>query len=355
MKTVKLGVLAGLALALSGCEAVEAEITRLWQSDYDLPITWESPDVDIDVGKQVNKVEDQINQQKDADDAGRRNYAMLRALCETEPGRSCEPARFPKRIPRYLWPYGCIVAGGDAGAPQFLPKEQCTMALTCQPTDPASLEGGFNPSNPPAGNGCVEVGAWLEQVPGFSDMTDVAQAAKVDLSSKVGASVKDVRQVKKVTVNRVTLKFKENTFTYPVPATDTYIGEPVSDEAVKDAKALIAAGKVDIFGSLSQVPAEYVGNKNMSLNAEGKKKLSDALLGLKGTVAAEAHLEVPPETEADRADNCLDPAHPVTHATDYCESFPKPGDAQASPSYGKIKMSVEMEVVVRVNPSGTSS
>ena len=229
------------------------------------------------------------------------------------------------------------------------------MALTCEPTDPATLENGYNPASPPAGNGCVDVGSWLEQVPGFSDMTDIAEAAKVDLASKVGGSVKDVKQVKKVTVNRVTLKFKENSFTYPIPQTESFIGEPVSDDEVKDAKALIRDGKINLFGTLSETPALFTGNKNMSISAEGKTQLSEALLGLKGTVAAQAHLTVPPETDAARVDNCKEAGHAVNEPAEYCESFPKPGDGKVDPVYGKIKMSVEMEVVVRINPSGATT
>ncbi|MEW5855361.1 MAG: hypothetical protein AB2A00_41690 [Myxococcota bacterium] len=341
-------LVAGLALAGSGCEILQSEIQRALGADYDIPLQQEGPDMTVDVGEQVTKLEDEIFDKRNESDEARQNYEILVALCKTEPGKVCEPqARFPKLIPRYLWPYGCIVDGNDgvdagpAGFTYISDPEECTMPLTCEKTDLTALTNGIDPQNPPAGNGCVDISDWLSQIEGLDEITQVAQAAKADLSEH--GSLKNVKQVKKVTINRVIFHFKENSFTYAIPAMDAFVGPPVGEEEVKDAKALIADSKVTLFGTLSETAAKFTGEKDMSLNAEGKAKLSDALRSLKATVAAQANFEVPPETVAADADNCRDPAHLPTGASP-CEGFPKPD--------GLVKLSVELAVTVTVNPQG---
>lgn len=338
MRAKGLGVLLGLAVTGCGVD-LEDQVNYLLSRDYDITMTWETPaDIPIDVGAQVAKLEDQIYQQREQSAEAGRSYAVLKAVCQTDPSMgACEPARFPPRIPRYAWPVGCVVNGS------LLPRQQCTMPLECEPTDLATLQAWqANPSGPaPAGNGCVDVSTWLEQVPNLEEVTAVAKAVNADLSKE--GSLKSVKQVKKVTVNRVTVKFKSNSLTLAIPEVGTYVGAPVSDEAVQDARALIADGRLKLFGSLSQTPPFWLGNKNMSLTSAGKAALSEALLGLKATLAAETHLDVPPETTPADPDNCLNPATSPTSATP-CEGFPKPD--------GTVKVRIEMNLTFTVNASG---
>lgn len=340
-----LGVVVAVLVG-GGCTAFQAEIDRIVGADYDIPVTGFTPEVTLNLTEQVTRLEDQVNDRKDNSDDDRRNFLVLQALCETEPGRDCTVARFPIRIARFVWPFGCITRDAQ-NLPTYNQPDACTMPLTCAPTDQATMEailngGAVDPQNPPQGNGCVDVETWVSQMENYEDMTHVVQATVMDLSTN--GSLKDIRQVKKVTVTRVTMKFKDNSLTYAIPQTHYFVGPVVSEAETQDGKQLIVDGKVTEFGILNEVAAMFNGGKNMQLTSEGKALLSDALRGFKATVAAQAVLVIPPATEAAREDNCKDPAHLVTNASGYCESFPKPG--------GETKLSVEMDVVFTVNAGG---
>ncbi|MBI5493947.1 MAG: hypothetical protein HY904_02905 [Deltaproteobacteria bacterium] len=334
----RLGMLAGAAIVAAGCGTdIEGEINRILGSDYDITVSQESPDITVNVSEQVTKLEDKINSD------GGSNRQILVTLCKADPAATtCDTdPRFPVRIPRYIWPAGYI--NRSTNPPTLVPAANHTTSSTCDPTDPALVASGtVSTTSLPPGNGCVDVSAWLMEVDGVEELTKIAQAVKFDLSEK--GSLKDVSQVRKVTVQRVTFKFKENSFPYAVPTTEMFVGKPVSDEEVRVAKQLIADQKVTLFGTLSNVTAMFTGNRNMQLEAAGKAVLSDAIRGFKATLAAQAQPDIPPETDAAREDNCKMPGHLVTERDDYCESFAKPG--------GTVKFSVEMEVTFTVRPSG---
>jgi len=328
-------------LASVGCGGdFEAEFNRIIGSDYDLPVTATSPAMDLDVGEQVIRMEDEINARKDDGDDERQTYEILLALCQSEPGRNCSPARFPSRIPRYMWPYGCIVE--ENGMPTFKEADLCVMEMSCQETPLSEVENGINPMMPPSGNGCIDVKKWIEQIPNLQEYLTVAGATKYDLSDKIDLS--DSTRVKKVNVDRVVFHFSENTITYPIPDLTTYVGDVVTEAETQDAKKLIRDGAVVKFGTLPETSAMFNGAKAMQVDADGKAVLSDKLKGFSATIAEQAIFNFPGETDAARLDNCKDPAHLPSNATEYCESFPKPD--------GKTKFAVEMTVTFTVNAAG---
>lgn len=342
MKTRLVLAFGVVAVPLLGCAEVESEVNRILGSDYDITVTGQTPDVTFDLGEQVRRVEDRINDRKNNGGDDTRNYNTLKILCETEPGADCTTARFPARIPRFAWPAGCIVTENNLRV--YKQPEQCTMALNCERTDQAALEtfiSNPNPASLPAGNGCVDVEEWLSSVDGFEDMTKIAQATNLDLSEQ--GSLKGVKQVKKVIVNSVVMKFKDNGLTYAVPLSRYYVGEPVTDSQAQNAKQLIADGEVVEFGTLPEAAAMFNGNRTMTVNTAGKALLSDALISFRAALAAQAELVVPPVTDDALADNCKDPTTTVV-TTPTCQSFPKPG--------GTVKLAVELTVTFTVNPSG---
>lgn len=338
MKTTRLGWLLGLGLLMSGCDQIEEGVNYLLSRDYDISLDWDSPDMDVDVTAQVKKIEDQIYEKRNESDETKRNYEMMKALCMTDMSLAaggCEPARFPPRIPRFIWAFGCIVE--ENGQRVFKPREQCTMVMDCQATDIAAIQSYVPGDTLPAGNGCIDSSTWFEQIPGLDELAKIAQAVKGDLST--AGSLKDVKQVKKVTVNKIVVKVKQNSLTYDVPVLNTYVGKPVTESEVKDAKALINSGKIALFGTLDPIPAGSTDDKKMNLSDEGKTRLSDALLGMKATLAVETQLDVPPPTDNAAPDNCA-----ADNGSTPCESYPKPS--------GHIKASVWMAVTFTVNPRG---
>ncbi len=338
-------VVAGLFSA--GCdglteEDVEREVNRILGSDYDISVEQEGPDMTANLGEQITRLEDEINNRKNDSAEDKQRYDILLELCKTEPGKACEPvARFPVRVPRFLWPFGCLDRSG--AIPVYTPAAQCTMAMECVETPPEELDG-FDPNNVnpmalPTGNLCVDVSKWLAQMPELQEYAKIAQAVAFDFSEH--GNLKGA--VKKVTINRITFRFKENSLTYAIPVLETYAGRPVSDADAQQPKVLIMDGRVTKFGTLRDIPAMFLGARNMQLEPDGQRVLSERILNVRATLAAQAMMVIPPETEAVRADNCMDPAHYV-NAADYCESFPKPD--------GATKFSVEMAVTFTVNPSG---
>jgi hypothetical protein len=331
-------VLCGVWALGSGCD-FEKEWNTITGADYDIPVEQETPETTIDIGQQITRLEDQLNSKKNDSTEDMERYKILLAVCKTEPNKVCEPtARLPVRVPRYVWPAGCIDA--TTVPPTIHTAEECTAPMACEETDPAALEAYLANPGPtaPAGNGCVDVSKWISQIPNIADYTTVAGAVHFDVSSQ--GSLKDVSVVKKVTVTKVQVNYKENTFNYPIPSTEAFVGAPASDQETADAKKLIADNKVTKFGTLPVTPETYTGSKTMALEADGKAKLSDAIRGFKATLAARAALTVPPDTDANRQDNCRDPAHLVNSA-DYCESFPKPD--------GHLKVSLTVAVTFTFN------
>jgi hypothetical protein len=330
----------GLALPwLCGCDILLTEINYWLGQDIIVPVAQEGPEMTVNVDEEVTKIEDGINQKKDSAE-GRSNYEILKALCETEPNKNCEPARFPARIPRYLWPYGCFVTDATTGFKIYKEKEQCTDDMACEETDIQQLQN-VDPTNLPTGNGCIDVSDWVAQVPGFSDLTTVARATKMDFSEK--GSLEDSKQVKKVHVDEVIVHFKSNSLTYPIPSTGTYVGAPVSEAEANDAKALISNGTVVLFGELTETAAAFTGDKSMTMNSEGQGLLSDAVKGFRATIAAQTTLDVPPDTVPEQADNCRHADH-LPNGSDPCEGFPKPG--------GQATFTVEIALTFTINIKG---
>lgn len=218
--------------------------TQCIPQDVDVPYEADTPEMTIDLAAQVKTFEDNINSGNDT-----QNKAVLAALCATENGRDCNPPTLPNQIPRSI-------------------------------ADPQ------NSAN------TIDVTSWLQGVPGFDKLKDVNAAVPFSLGEELGVSKPD--QVKKVTIDAVSVKFTSNTLTYPVPPTDVHSGSDISEAESADAKALLEAGRVTKFGTLPEIPAGDTQSHAMNLDAAGKAAFADSLSQLDVTLLVHSTVVFPP-------------------------------------------------------------
>ncbi|MBN2361004.1 MAG: hypothetical protein JXR83_16230 [Deltaproteobacteria bacterium] len=222
--------------------------TQCIPGEIEVPYEQETPELTIDLASQVKAFEDGINNGSDT-----HNQAVLAALCATEASRNCSPPSLPASIPRQI-------------------------------PDPENTSQN------------IDVATWLEGVPGFDKLKNVNEAVVFSLGEEIGVEKPD--QVKKVTIDAVTVQFSSNTLTYAVPPTDVYSGSGVSQADTEDADALLTDSRMSKFGTLAEIPAGDTQAHPMDLDASGKEAFAQSLGQLDVALLVHTAVAFPPSGSA---------------------------------------------------------
>jgi hypothetical protein len=218
--------------------------TQCIPGEVEVPYEADTPEITIDLAAQVKAFEDGINNGSD-----NQNKLLLAALCATESGRNCNPPSLPNQIPRSI------------------PDPQNTAQN-------------------------IDVTTWIQGVPGFDKLKNINEAVLFNPGEEIGASKPD--QVKKVTVEAVTVTFSSNTLTYAVPPTDVYSGTGVTDAETSDADKLLTDSRMSKFGTLPEIPAADTQPHPMNLDAAGKEAFANSLSKLDVALLVHAAVSFPP-------------------------------------------------------------
>lgn len=221
-------------------------------TELDLPLKTDTPEIVINLNAQVQAFESGL---RDGGD----NEAILTALCNCEgdptgcvaPDEGCNPPILPDMIPREI----------------------------DDPTHPGST---------------LNVTEWLEaDAESLEKLTDVAQAVSIDVTDII--EIQSPEAVKSVTVEKISVKFSENTLSVPLPDMEAYTGSGVSSEELLDAKKLIEDEKLEKFGVLASIPGGNTDSHEMTLDEEGKATFSESLKKLDVAIAVHSVVDFPPE------------------------------------------------------------
>jgi hypothetical protein len=188
-------VAAPVSLSAMGCE-----LFAFLDQPLELPIDLTTPEQDFDVDEGVAAAEEGACD----DDA---SCAVLRAICQTEPGRACDDA----------------------------------------PTMPAEFPSEVEvvPGEPP-----VAANDLMEDL-GITEATELELAVPVDVAAALAEEgVQTPDAVDNVSIGGLSMLWPENSLTFDAPPLDLYIAKEAVPPGALDAEELIASGGADKIGTV---------------------------------------------------------------------------------------------------------
>jgi hypothetical protein len=183
-----------LTLPLAGCE-----LLGFLDQPLELPIDLTTPEQDFNVDEAVGAAEASACD----DDA---SCAVLRAICQTEAGRTCDP---------------------DPTMPDTFPAEVDVP-----------------------GQGVVGANDLMQDI-GMTEATEMEIAVPVDVAAALAdEGVQTPDAVDNVSIGALTMLWPENTLSFDAPPLDLYIAKVAVEPGALDAEALIASGDAERVGTV---------------------------------------------------------------------------------------------------------
>jgi hypothetical protein len=169
----------------------------------ELPITLDSPPVDVDVGGPVSDAVDSA-----CEDPTAASCTGIATLCEAEAGAPCNPVTLPAAFPREL-------DVDEDGTPETTAEELLPTAVT--------------------------------------EAARLKVALPADLGGLLAdAGVSSAEQVKDVNFDAIQLVWEENSLTFDAPILDVYVGPAVDEGDLLDVDALLANADFEKVGTIGK-------------------------------------------------------------------------------------------------------